>query len=82
MQKYGTSEPLEVFRGEEAAVVNSHMRKTGKAVSDFDKKELSELKKDLAGVREAGADAEPSNDSDKDGVNTQDASDNELQGSE
>lgn len=50
MKKYGQNEPLEVFRGKEAAVVNDHMQKVGKAVSDFDSEQLDALRADLQSV--------------------------------
>lgn len=52
MQKFGDSEPAEVFRGREANVVSEHIQKHGKAVSDFDDNEKSALDADLSAVRE------------------------------
>jgi hypothetical protein len=52
MRKYSDSEgKLEVLRGEEAVVVNEHLSKTGKAVSDFDDSERQALHADLDRVR-------------------------------
>lgn len=53
IQKYGQNEPAEVFRGREAAVVNDHMQRVGKAVSEFDENELDSLNNDLESVRES-----------------------------
>lgn len=52
IKKYATGEgELEVLRGEEAVVVQSHLSKTGKAVSDFSDEERKALHKDLDKVR-------------------------------
>lgn len=51
MKKYGDAQPAELFVGEEARVVNDHLRKTGKAVSDFSEGELAALNADLENVR-------------------------------
>ena len=53
LQKFGDSSPAEVFRGKEASVVNRHMRRLGKAVSDFDQSEKDQLQAELEEVREA-----------------------------
>lgn len=58
MQKFGDSEPAEVFRGREASVVSEHIQKHGKAVSDFDDNQKSALNADLEAVREQDAAAE------------------------
>jgi hypothetical protein len=52
MKKYSQGEGnLEVLRGEEAVVVNEHLSKTGKAVSDFNENERQALHADLDRVR-------------------------------
>lgn len=53
LQKIGQPEQAEVFRGREATIVNSHMAKTGKAVSEFDQDELQSLNSELESVRES-----------------------------
>jgi hypothetical protein len=66
MKKYAQGEgELEVFRGEEAVVVNQHMSKLGRAVSDFTDAEKIDLQSDLDALKpqeqEAPkADAKPS----------------------
>lgn len=52
LQKTGDNQPAEVFRGKEAEVVNRHMQRTGKAVSDFGPDELQRLNIELESVRE------------------------------
>jgi hypothetical protein len=52
LQKFGDAESAEVFRGEEAKVVNDALAKTGKAVSEFDENELATLRAQLDAVRE------------------------------
>lgn len=88
IKKYGERESFEVFKGLEAEVVNQHLRKTGKAVSEFDEGELAALNADLETVRptEEATQASPTKEprvksSDKpaktpakDGQNTQEAS--------
>jgi len=61
MRKYAQGEgEVEVLRGEEAVVVNEHLAKTGKAVSDFDEKEREAFRSDLDKVRGvAHPDADP-----------------------
>lgn len=51
MKKYTSPEKIEVFYGEEAAVVNKHLAKLGKAVSDFTDEEKEALQADLEAVR-------------------------------
>lgn len=51
MKKYTSPEKLEVFSGEEATVVNKHLAKTGKAVSDFSDEEKEAFLSDLEKVR-------------------------------
>ena len=52
MRKYSQGEGnLEVLRGEEAVVINKHLAKTGKAVSDFSDDERTALHADLDAVR-------------------------------
>ena len=51
MKKYTTPEKLEVFSGEEATVVNKHLSKTGKAVSDFNEEERDAFLTELESVR-------------------------------
>lgn len=59
IKKYAQGEgDLEVLRGEEAVVVQSHLSKTGKAVVDFDEKERQELHDDLDRVRPHGQDSD------------------------
>ncbi len=50
MRKYGNPEKLKLFRGEEARVLNEHLAKTGKAVSDFSEEEKDALQTDLEAV--------------------------------
>jgi hypothetical protein len=53
MRKYAQGEgDLEVLRGEEAVIVQSHLQRTGKSVTEFDDKERSALHDDLDRVRE------------------------------
>ena len=52
MKKYTTPEKAEVFSGKEATVVNKHLAKHGKAVSDFSDEEREALYADLEAVRE------------------------------
>jgi hypothetical protein len=53
LKKYAQGEgELEVFRGEEAVVVNEHVSKTGKTLADFSDEERESLHKDLDSVRE------------------------------
>ena len=52
MKKYGTPEKAEVFAGKEAAVINKHLAKTGKALSEFSEDELEAFQKDLDKARE------------------------------
>lgn len=60
MQKYGDNQPAEVFVGEEAVVVSSHLQRTGKALSDFSEEERNALDEDLAKFRpESKDDPEP-----------------------
>jgi len=58
MKKYTTPEKAEVFYGEEAAVVNRHLKRVGKAVSDFSDEEKEALSNDLEKVREREAEKE------------------------
>lgn len=59
IKKYAQGEGnLEVLRGEEAVVVQSHLAKTGKAVVDFDDDERAALHDDLDSVRPHGQDSE------------------------
>lgn len=53
MQKFGDNQHAEVFQGKDAEIVNRHMAKTGKAVSDFDQDELQSLNSELESVRES-----------------------------
>lgn len=52
IKKYAQGEgDLEVLRGEEAVVVQSHLAKTGKAVTDFNDEEREALHEDLDRVK-------------------------------
>lgn len=54
MQKYTTSEKLEVLRGEQAQAVHDARRRTGKAsLSDFSKDELNALEGELTRIAKA-----------------------------
>ena len=53
LQKTGDNERADVFRGPEAEVVNRHMQRVGKAVSEFDQDELKALDDELESVRES-----------------------------
>lgn len=53
LRKTGQPEQFEVFRGREASIVNSHVQRTGKAVSEFDQDELQLLTTELESVRES-----------------------------
>ncbi len=55
MKKYTSPEKVEVFYGDEAAVVNKHLKRVGKAVSDFSDEEKEALSADLEKVREKEA---------------------------
>jgi hypothetical protein len=52
MKKYTSPAEVKVFTGVEAEVVNKHLSKNAKAVSDFNEDELSDLQSDLEGARE------------------------------
>lgn len=52
MQKFGDAEQAVVFRGREAEVVNAHIVKHGKAVSEFSDDERAVLDAELEAVRE------------------------------
>lgn len=52
LQKFGDAEKAEVFQGEEARVVNEHLAKTGKTVSEFDENEMASLQASLDAVRQ------------------------------
>lgn len=56
MKKYTSPEKVEVFAGQEAAVVNRHLKRTGKAMSNFTEEELADLQSELESVR--GEDSE------------------------
>jgi hypothetical protein len=47
MEKYGDAAPAEIFTGKQAAVVNDHLRRHGKALSDFTEDERKALDVDL-----------------------------------
>ena len=52
MRKYAQGEgELEIFRGEEAQVVNKHMSKLGKTVADFNDAERQDLHTDLDALK-------------------------------
>ena len=56
MQKFGDTEKVEILRGEQATVLNDHMKKTGKfKVSDFSKDEKAELQRDLEAVEDGSS---------------------------
>lgn len=55
MKKYTSPEKLEVFHGEEAVVLNRHLKRTGKAVSEFSDEERESFLSDLETVREREA---------------------------
>lgn len=62
IKKYAQGEGnLEVLRGEEAVVVQSHLAKTGKAVTEFSDEEREALREDLDQVRGVQPDSEPEN---------------------
>lgn len=52
MKKYGTPEKAEVFVGDEAKVINKHLAKTGKTLSEFSEEELEAFNEDLEKARE------------------------------
>ena len=58
MKKYGDSKKAQVFRGREAVVLNEHIQRHGKALSDFTEKQLEAFHADLESIREAEEDAE------------------------
>ncbi len=51
MKKYTSPEKIVVFYGEEAVVVNRHLKRVGKAISDFSDEEKEALSADLEKVR-------------------------------
>jgi len=51
MKKTGDAVPAQVFTGEEAVVLNEHLQKRGKALSDFTDNQREELDRDLEAVR-------------------------------
>jgi len=55
MKKYTSPEKVEVFYGEEAAVVNRHLKRVGKAISDFSEEEKEALSADLEKAQEKEA---------------------------
>jgi hypothetical protein len=57
MKKYGNPEKVEVFSGEEATVVNTHLARTGKALTDFTDEEREAFHKDLEAVQPAKEEA-------------------------
>jgi hypothetical protein len=59
MKKTGDAVPAEVFTGEEAVVLNTHLQKRGKALSDFTDNQRDELEADLAKVRETQEESQP-----------------------
>jgi hypothetical protein len=62
MKKYSQGEgSLEILRGDEAVVVNEHLSKTGKAISDFSDEERKALHSDLDKVRGTEESEETSN---------------------
>ena len=63
IKKYGDAERADVFRGKEATVVNQHIKKLGKAVSDFSEEELNALNKDLEEVQETTSSDKKTSDS-------------------
>jgi len=52
MKKYTSPEKIDVFYGKEAVVVNRHLGKVGKPISDFSDEEKEALSADLEKVRE------------------------------
>lgn len=65
MKKYAEAEGnLEVLRGREAQVMNDHLQRVGKAVSDFDTEEKKALQVDLEQARKENKeeDDEPATD--------------------
>lgn len=50
MQKYGDNSPVDVYRGEQAAVINNFIKKFGKSISEFSDDERAQLDHDLAAV--------------------------------
>lgn len=65
MKKYGTPEKAEVFAGEEATVINRHLARVGKALSEFSQEEIDALNKDLGRVSESEAEVEPEDEDEK-----------------
>jgi len=55
MKKYTSPAEVTVFTGKEAEVVNDHLAKHGKAVSEFEEQELKDLSDDLEAAREEEA---------------------------
>jgi len=51
MKKTGDAVKAVVFSGEEAVVLNEHLQKQGKALSDFTDKQREALDSDLEAVR-------------------------------
>ena len=51
IKKYGDAQEAKVaYVGEEARVVNEHLRKVGKPLSEFDKEETKSLQAELAAL--------------------------------
>ena len=57
MKKTGEAVPAEVFTGEEAVVLNEHLQKRGKALSDFTENQREELEADLEATRSKSEEA-------------------------
>lgn len=51
LKKYGDNEQAEIFVGREAEVVNRHLQRVAKPVSEFSDEEKQELQADLEKVR-------------------------------
>lgn len=51
IQKYGDAEQADVFHGREAQVVNVHMQRHGKAVSEFSQEQKATLDAELEQLR-------------------------------
>jgi hypothetical protein len=76
MRKTGDAEKIDVaYFGEEAGIVNEHLSKTGKSVSDFSAEEKEALDKDLQAFRASNEDAAVDSEPEADVANDEDAED-------
>jgi hypothetical protein len=76
MRKTGDASKIDVaYFGEEAGIVNEHLTKTGKSVSDFNVEEKEALEKDLQAFRASNEDESVESEPEADVANNEDAED-------